>query len=52
MNQVDLSDVLAVTQQQLTQALQDSAMNAALAMKRQRRIEELETLLREMKGKS
>lgn len=47
---VDLKDVLAVTQQQLAHAQQDSAMNAALVLAQQRRIEELEGVLREMKA--
>lgn len=50
MNDVDLRDVIEVLKQQLLNALSDSAMNAALAMKRQRRVEELEALLLKARG--
>lgn len=48
--EVNPNDVLDVTRQQLSQAQQSSAMNAALALAYQRRVDELETLLREMKA--
>lgn len=47
---IDLKDVLEVTRQQLSQALNDAAMNAAAVLAWKRRVDEVEDLLREMKS--